>query len=77
MSQSESYEQTRLHVMRFVRSQSVDGRIRAMVLDLVNQALRTRSVQLTNQDKDSLTHDVMQNILLEMLKEYQDPTSPN
>jgi hypothetical protein len=77
MSQSESYTQTKLHVLQFVRNQSVDGRIRAMLLDLVNQALRAHSVQLTNQEKDSLTHDVMKDILLEMLKDYQDSISPN
>jgi len=60
-----------------VRNQSVDSRIQAMILDLVNQALRAQSVQLTNQEKDTLTHDVMKDILLEMLKEYQEITNQN
>jgi hypothetical protein len=77
MTQSESYTQIKADILLFVRNQSVDGRIRAMILDLVNQALRAHSVLLTNQEKDTLTHDVMKDILLEMLKEYQDLRNQN
>lgn len=58
-------------VLQFLHNQSVDARIRAMILDLVNQALRVQSVQLSTPEQDALTHDVMKDILLEMLKEYQ------
>ena len=75
MPQSKSTLKIKKDVLKFVRNQSVDGRIQAMILDLVNQALRAQSVQLTNQEKDTLTHDVMKDILLEMLKEYQDITN--
>ena len=75
MPQSKSTPNIKTDVLKFVRTQSVDGRIQAMILDLVNQALRAQSVQLTNQEKDTLTHDVMKDILLEMLKEYQDITN--
>lgn len=77
MPQSQSTPKIKKDVLKFVRNQSVDSRIQAMILDLVNQALRAQSVQLTNQEKDSLTHDVMKDILLEMLKEYQDITNQN
>ena len=77
MPQSKSTLKIKKDVLKFVRNQSVDGRIRAMILDLVNQALRAQSVQLTNQEKDTLTHNVMKDILLEMLKEYQDITNRN
>ena len=77
MPQSKSTPKIKKDVLKFVRNQSVDSRIQAMILDLVNQALRTQSVQLTNQEKDTLTHDVMKDILLEMLKEYQDITNQN
>jgi hypothetical protein len=72
MAQYDSYPTVKREVLRFVRTQSVDGRIRAMILDLVNQGLRAQSVQLTNQEKDKLTHEIMKDILLDMLKEYQD-----
>ena len=77
MTQPDSYPQIKTDVLRFVRDQTIDGRIRAMVLDLVNQALRANSIQLTNQEKDALAHDVMKDILLEMLKEYQDISNQN
>ena len=77
MAQNDLYLQVKTDVLQFVRNQSVDGRIRAMILDLVNQGLRAQSVQLTNQEKDTLTHDVMKDILLDMLKEYQDITNQN
>ena len=77
MPQSKSTPKIKEDVLKFVRNQSVDGRIQAMILDLVNQALRAQSVQLTNQEKDTLTHDVMKDILLEMLKVYQDITNQN
>jgi hypothetical protein len=64
-------------VLQFVRGQSADGRIRAMILDLVNQALRAQSVQLSNAEKDNLTHDVMKEVLLGMLSEYQDIFNKN
>lgn len=64
-------------VLQFVRGQSADGRIRAMILDLVNQALRVQSVQLSNAEKDTLSHEVMKEILLEMLSEYQDIFNKN
>ena len=72
MSQPQSDPQLKLEVYQFVRNQSIEGRIRAMFLDLVNQALRTQSVQLTNQEKHALTQDVIKDILLDMLSEYQD-----
>ena len=77
MPQSKSTPKVKTDVLKFVRNQSVDDRIQTMILDLVNQALRAQSVQLTNQEKDTLTHDVMKDILLEMLKEYQDITNQN
>ena len=77
MPQSKSTPKVKTDVLKFVRNQSVDDRIQTMILDLVNQALRARSIQLTNQEKDTLTHDVMKDILLEMLKEYQDITNQN
>ena len=72
MAQHDSYPAVKREVLQFVRSQSVDGRIQAMILDLVNQGLRAQSVQLSNQEKDRLTHEIMKDILLKMLKEYQD-----
>ena len=77
MTQPDSYIQVKTAVLQFVRKQSVDGRIRAMILDLVNQGLRAQSLQLSNQEKDRLTHAVMKDILLDMLKEYQDISSLN
>ena len=77
MALPKSYMQIKKEVMQYVRNQSVDDRIRAMVLDLVNQALRTRPVLLSNQEKDTLTHDVMKEILLEMLREYQNASNQN
>jgi hypothetical protein len=77
MAQRETSTQLKANVLRFVRNQSVDGRIRAMVLDLVNQSLRTQSIHLSNQEKDALTHDILKEILLEMLKEYQDISNQN
>ena len=77
MAQNDLYLQVKRDILQFVCNQSVDGRIRAMILDLVNQGLRAQSVQLTNQEKDTLTHDVMKDILLDMLKEYQDITNQN
>ena len=77
MAQHDSYPVVTRDVLQFLRSQSVDGRIRAMILDLVNQGLRAQSVQLSNQEKDTLTHEVMIDILLEMLKEYQDISDRN
>ena len=72
MAKHDSYPAVEREVLQFLRSQSVDGRIRAMILDLVNQGLRAQSVQMSNQEKDKLTHEVMKDILLDMLKEYQD-----
>ena len=72
MTQPDSYSQLKRDVFQFLLNQSMDDRIRAMGLDLVNQALRASSVQLTNQEKDSLAQEVMKDILLEILKEYQD-----
>ena len=77
MAEHDSYLQVKGDVLQFVRNQSVDSRIRAMILDLVNQGLRAQSIQLTNQEKDTLTHDVIKVILLDMLKEYQDITNQN
>ena len=77
MTQHDSFPAVKRDVLRFVRSQSVDGRIRAMILDLVNQGLRAQSVQMSNQEKDRLTHDVIKDILLDMLKEYQDISGLN
>ena len=77
MAEHDSYLQVKGDVLQFVRNQSVDSRIRAMILDLVNQGLRAQTIQLTNQEKDTLTHDVMKVILLDMLKEYQDITNQN
>jgi hypothetical protein len=59
-------------ILQFVQNQSVDDRIRAMILDLVNQALRVQSIRLTNTEKETLSHDVMKEVLLDMLTEYQD-----
>ena len=77
MIQNNSYLEVKTAVLQFVRKQSVDGRIRAMILDLVNQGLRAQSIQLNNQEKDRLTHEVMKDILLDMLKEYQDISNLN
>ena len=77
MAQHDSYPAVKMEVLQFLRTQSVDNRIRAMILDLVNQSLRAQSVQLNNQEKDRLTHDVMKDILLDMLKEYQDISGLN
>ena len=77
MAQHDSYPAVKREVLQFVRTQSVDGRIQAMILDLVNQGLRAQSVQLSNQEKDRLTHEVMKDILLNMLKEYQDISGLN
>jgi len=77
MAQNKSYLRVKTETLQFVRKQSVDGRIRAMILDLVNQGLRAQSVQLTNQEKDALAHDVMRDILLDMLKEYQEFSNQN
>jgi uncharacterized protein YwbE len=71
MAKRDSYPAVEREVLQFLRSQSVDGRIRAMILDLVNQGLRAQSVQMSNQEKDKLTHEIMKDILLDMLKEYQ------
>ena len=72
MAKHDSYPAVEREVLQFLRSQSVDGRIRAMILDLVYLGLRAQSVQMSNQEKDKLTHEVMKDILLDMLKEYQD-----
>jgi len=77
MIQHNSYLEVKTAVLQFVRKQSVGGRIRAMILDLVNQGLRAQSVQLSNQEKDRLTHEVMKDVLLDMLKEYQDISNLN
>jgi hypothetical protein len=77
MTQSDPYLKLKANVLQFVRNQSVEGRIRAMILDLVNQALRVQSIQLSNTEKDALTHDVMEDILVEMLKDYQDIFNQN
>jgi uncharacterized protein YwbE len=77
MDQHDSNPAVKRDVLRFIRSQSVDGRIRAMILDLVNQGLRVQSIQLNNQEKDRLTHQVMKDILLDMLKDYQDISGLN
>lgn len=54
-------------VLQFVRSQSAAGRIRAMILDLVNQALRAQRVALPNAEKEALAQAVLREILQEML----------
>ena len=72
MAHHDSYPAVKRDILRFVRSQSVDGRILAMILDLVNQGLRAQSVQLSNREKDRLTHEVMEDILLDMLKANPD-----
>ena len=77
MTQTDSYLQLKADVVQFLWAQSVDGRIRAMVLDLVNQALRVQAIKLSNQEKDKFTHDVLKDILVEMLKEYQDLSNQN
>ena len=77
MTQPDSYIQLKRDVFHFLLNQSMDDRIRAMGLDLVNQALRASSVHLNNQQKDSLTQEVMKDILLEILKEYQNTDNHN
>jgi hypothetical protein len=77
MNQHDLSPQLKVDVLKFVRNQSVDGRIRAMILDLVNQALRVQAVQLPNAEKDTLAHEVLRNILLEMLSEFQDGFNQN
>jgi hypothetical protein len=77
MSDSNIPLELKAEILQFLHNQSVDGRIRAMVLDLVNQALRTKSKQMTNQQKDSLTHEVMKEILIDMLKEYPELSNQN
>jgi hypothetical protein len=77
MAQPESYSQIKADVLRFLHNQSIEGRVQAMVLDLVNQALRTHPIVLSNQEKNALTHDVMKDILLGMLEEYQDLFNQN
>ena len=71
MAQSKPYQELKADVLQFLRNQSVDGRIQAMVLDLVNQALRTYPIVLSNQEKNTLTQDVIKDILQGMLKGYQ------
>jgi hypothetical protein len=75
--QSDFSPQLKADVLQFVRSQSVNGRIRAMILDLVNQGLRVQAVQLSNAEKDALTHETMKHILLDMLSEFQKPLNRN
>jgi predicted SpoU family rRNA methylase len=65
-----SYPVLKTEVLRFLHEQSVDGRIRAMVLDLVNQALRAQRVVLANTEKEALLKDMLGEILREMLAEY-------
>ena len=77
MAHPQSYPQLKGDVLKFVRNQSVDGRIRAMILDLVNQALRANDVHLTNQEKDALSQEIIKDILLDMMKEYQDISNQN
>ena len=60
MAEPESYLELKADVLQFLQSQSVEGRIRAMVLDLVNQALRTRPILLSNQEKEALTPLLLQ-----------------
>ena len=62
-----SYSVLKTEVLQFLRDQSVDGRIRAMVLDLVNQALRAKRESLSNTQKEALVKDILQDVLREML----------
>ena len=64
-----SYSQQKENVLQFIRTQSVDDRIRAMVLDLVNQALRAQNIVLSNPMKDVVTTDALKSVLTEMLAE--------
>ncbi len=63
--------QLEAYVLQFVHNQSVDGRIRAMVLDLVNQALRAHEAVLSNSMKDAITKEVLKTVLTEMLAEME------
>jgi len=64
-----SYPVLKTEIMRFLHDQSIDGRIRAMVLDLVNQALRAQRVVLTNTEKEALAEDMLREILRGLLTE--------
>ena len=66
-----SYSQLRGNVLQFILAQSVEDRIRAMVLDLVNQALRAQNKVLPNPMKDAVTTDVLKSVLTEMLAEME------
>jgi hypothetical protein len=70
MAQSALTPQIKDDVLQFLHHQSVDGRIQAMILDLVNQALRVQSIVLSNQQMYALTRDITKDILEKMLKEY-------
>ncbi len=61
----------KVEVLKFLHAQSVEGRIRAMVLDLVNQALRAQNVALSNPMKDAISAEVLKTVLAEMLAELE------
>lgn len=58
-------------MLKSLRAQSVEGRIQAMVLDLVNQAMRAQDVVLSNPMKDALSAEVLKTVLTEMLAEME------
>jgi len=66
-----TYSQLREKILQYIGAQSVDDRIRAMVLDLVNQALRAQNIVLPNPMKDAVTSDVLKSVLTEMLAEME------
>jgi hypothetical protein len=72
MDQSDQFSQLKANVLDFVRGQSADGRIRAMILDLVNQALRAERVVLSNAEKEKLVQITLKGILAEMLLELDE-----
>ena len=66
-----SYPALKAEIVQFLYSQSVDGRIRAMVIDLVNQALRTKRILLSNPEKEMLSTEVLEDVLRAMLAEME------
>ena len=56
------------NVLQLLRDQSVDDRIQAMILDLVNQALRAQQVVLSNPEKEHFVQFVQKAVLTEMLE---------
>ena len=57
--------------LEFLHNQSVEGRIQATILDLVNQSLRTQQIVLSQPEKARLLKLVEQAVLTDMLKNQE------